>query len=136
MIQETCPKNAFVVVTSGTEAKFFRNDGTPNAVKLRHVSNLLPQDLNDDGPSGVRPPESSDQETDEATFAKQLSHHLYTLAHKGEFDDLVLCADPETLGQMRPILHKEFIEKMSMTLNKTLINSPTDDIERSLSVDT
>ncbi len=132
MSDSICPKNAFVVVASGAEAKFFVNEGTLRDIKLRHAGSLSPQDLDDDGPSGSRPPESSAQDTDEATFAKQLAHHLYAKAHKGAFVHLVLVADPDTLGEIRPILHQEVASKITMELNKTLINSPTDDIERSL----
>lgn len=133
MSESTCPKNALVVVTSGAEAKFFVNEGTLLDIKLRHSGNLSPKDLDDDGPSGSRPSESSIQETDEATFAKQLAHYLYDTAHKGAFQHLVLVADPDTLGEIRPILHQEVTKKITMELNKTLVNAPTDDIERSLS---
>ena len=133
MSGSNCPKNAFVVVTSGAEAKFFVNDGSPSDIKLRHTGDLSPKDLDDDGPSGSRPPESSAQETDEATFAKQLAHYLYGKAHKGAFKHLVLIADPDTLGEIRPILHQEVANKITLELNKTLINSPIDDIERSIS---
>lgn len=108
------------------------NEGTHKKIKLRHSGNLSPKDLDDDGPSGSRPPESSARETDEATFAKQLAHYLYDKAHKGAFDNLVLVADPNTLGEIRPILHQEVTNRITKKLNKTLINSSTDDIERSL----
>ena len=127
-----CPKNAFVVIASGAEAKFFRNEGTLRDIKLSAAGALSPKDLDDDGPSGRRPPESSARETDEATFAKQLAHYLYAQGHKSKFKYLVFVADPDTLGEIRPILHKEVTDKITMELNKTLINSPTDDIERSL----
>lgn len=133
MSTSTCPPNAFVVIASGAEAKFFVNNGKARDINLTHVGNLSPQNLNDDGPSGNRPPESSNQETDEATFAKQLAQHLYDKAHKGEFEHLVLVADPATLGETRPILHLEVKQRISLELAKTLINSPVDDIERSLS---
>lgn len=133
MTSSKCPAKAFVVVTSGAEAKFFINDGTPHDLKLKHAGSLTPQNLDDDGPSGNRPPESSNQETDEATFSKQLAQHLYTKAHKGDFEHLVLVADPDTLGEIRPILHQEVTQKITLELAKTLINSPTEDIERSIS---
>jgi len=133
MSESNCPKDAFIVIASGAEAKFFVNEGNHLKIKLRHVGDLSPKNLDDDGPSGSRPPESSAQETDEATFAKQLAHYLYEKAQKGTFDHLVLVADPDTLGEMRPILHKEVTEKITMELNKTLTNSSTDDIERTLS---
>jgi len=135
MTNVICPPNAFVVITSGSEAKFFRNDGTASEIKLKHVGDLSPQNLDNEGPSGSRPPESSQQETDEATFAKQLAQHLYTKAHRGDFDHLVLVADPDTLGEIRPILHQEVTQKITFELAKTLINSPTNDIERSLASD-
>lgn len=94
MTTPTCPPGAFVVITSGAKAKFFRNEGTARDIKLKHVGDQSPQNLDNEGPSGNRPPESSQQETDEATFAKQLAQHLYTKAHRGDFDHLVLVADP------------------------------------------
>ncbi len=56
MSDSTCPKNAFVVITSGAEAKFFVNEGNPLNIKLRYAGGLNPKDLDDDGPSGSRPP--------------------------------------------------------------------------------
>lgn len=112
MTTATCPTNAFVVITSAAAAKFFRNDGTARDVKLKHVGDLSPQNLDNVGPSGNRPPESSHEETDEATFAKQLAQYLYTKAHKGDFYHLVLVADPDTLGEIRPILHQEVTQKI------------------------
>ena len=47
----------------------------------------------------------------------------------------MLVADPDTLGEIRPILHQEVTQKITSEVAKTLINSPTDDIERSLSSD-
>ena len=46
---------------------------------------------------------------------------------------LVLVADPQTLGQMRPQLHKETLQRMHGELAKTFTNSPVHDIERALS---
>ncbi|MBM7070069.1 host attachment family protein [Actibacterium sp. 188UL27-1] len=135
MTTSTCPPKAFVVIASGAEAKFFVNDGAARDIKLNHIGGLSPQNLDDDGPSGNRPPESSNRETDEATFAKQLAQYLYAKAHKKEFEHLVLVADPDTLGEIRPILHQEVTQRITLELAKTLINSPTDDIERSLSAD-
>ena len=100
------PHNALVVVADGTGARFFRNAGHERKVSLSAQGELKPANLLDDGPAGKRPPESSKQETDEATFAKQLAKELYRRAHSGDFDALVLIADPQTLGQIRPTLHK------------------------------
>lgn len=126
------PQNSLVVVATGAEAKLFRNQSPDGGISLAQEGVLTPHNLEDDGPSGVRPPESSLQETDEATFAKQLAQRLYKMAHAGQFDHLALIADPDTLGEIRPILHQEVTEKMVLEQDKTLINASVKDIEKSL----
>ncbi len=117
-------KQTLVVVASGHVAKTFNwNKGD-----LAHLGDLQPVDLDDEGPSGKRPTESSDRDTDEATFAKQLANWLYRKAHRGDFEKLVLIADPTTLGTLRPQLHSEVTDRMILELDKTLINSPVEDI--------
>ncbi len=122
------PEGTFVVIATGEEAKTF----TIRNGSLEHESDWGPDNLNDEGPSGKRPPESSPRETDEATFSKQIAERLYKLAHKGAFDHLILVADPDTLGEIRPLLHQEVTEKLVLERAKTLINSSVEDIERSL----
>ena len=124
--------NALVVVADGIGARFFRNAGQDFNIALKADGDFKPSHLNDDGPSGHRPPESSKQETDEATFAKQLAHELYRRAHSGDFAALVLIADPQTLGQIRPILHKEVQDRMVLELHKTLTKASISEIERAL----
>jgi len=63
------PHHALVVVADGTGARFFRNAGHEHQVSLAAEGALNPTHLLDDGPAGKRPTESSNQETDEATFA-------------------------------------------------------------------
>ncbi|MBC8048689.1 MAG: host attachment protein [Chitinophagales bacterium] len=127
------PHNALVVVADGAGAKFFRNSGQENTVSLVAEGEFKPSDLEGEGPAGKRPPESTLQETDEAGFAKLLANALYRRAHKGDFAALVLIADPQTLGQIRPSLHKEVQDTLVAEIAKTLTNSTTDDIEKTLS---
>lgn len=127
------PENALVVVADGTGAKFFRHTSHHlGKHKLIADGSFKPAHLSDDGPAGHRPPEQSDQETDEATFAKQLAHELYRRAHSGDFAALVLIADPRTLGQMRALLHKEVQSRIVLELSKTLRNASIADIESAL----
>ncbi len=117
-------KQTLVVVASGHVAKTFEwNKGD-----LAHLGDLQPFHLDDEGPSGKRPTEASERDTDEATFAKQLANWLYRKAHRGDFEKLVLIADPTTLGTLRPQLHSEVTDRMILELDKTLINSPVKDI--------
>ena len=90
MLEKEIPHNALVVVADGVGARFFRNSGQAGKITLVAEGELKPHDLLNDGPSGKRPPESSHQETDEATFAKQLAHELYRRAHSGDFAALAL----------------------------------------------
>lgn len=126
------PANALVMVADGTGARMFRNTGTDFRLSLHQDDVLEPTDLNDDGPAGALPPES-DTRIDEATFAKQLAHRLNEGALRQEYDHVVLVADPRTLGQMRPLLHKEVGQRMVAEVSKTLTRSPLPDIERALS---
>lgn len=126
------PDNTLVVVADGIGARFFRHHGRDSSPSLSSESEFKPSSLFDDGPSGKRPPESSHQETDEATFAKQLAHELYRLAHKHEFPGLVLIADPQTLGQIRPVLHKEVTDLLLVDIDRTLTNASTLEIQQAL----
>jgi len=132
MADNKIPHNTLVVVATGEEARFFRNEGKQGSISLKGEHAMTPGDLADQGPSGKVPPDHSDQDNNEATFSKILSNHLYKLAHAGKFEHLVLVADPVTLGEIRPLLHQEVTEKISLELAKTLINSKTDAIEKSL----
>ena len=126
------PHNALVVVADGTGARFFRNAGHENQVSLSAEGEFNPTHLLDDGPAGKRPTESSPQETDEATFAKQLAQELYRRAYRGDFAALVLIADPQTLGQIRPTLHKEVQDRLVAEIGKTFTNASVRDIQNAL----
>jgi protein required for attachment to host cells len=125
------PHNALVVVADGTGARFFRNTGHGSHILLSSEGEFKPH-LLDDGPSGRRPPESSNHETDEATFAKQLANELYHRAHRGNFAALILVADPQTLGQIRPTLHKEVQNRLVSEFHKTLTKASIADIQKAL----
>ncbi len=131
-MSDKIPHNAFVVVADGTGARFFRNSGQEHNVTLTADGELHPVHLGNEGPSGQRPPESKGQEIDEATFAKQLAHDLYRRAHDGDFTSLVLIADPETLGQLRPLLHKEVQSRLVLEHGKTLTKASIENIQKSL----
>jgi protein required for attachment to host cells len=127
------PAGAWVVVADGEGARVFRNGGDGNRLSLQQQDVLEAVNINDDGPAGSRPVEQTGQQIDESTFAKQLANRLNTGALADEYQHLVLVADPQTLGQMRPLLHKETLERQVGELAKTLTNSRLEDIERALS---
>ncbi len=122
---------AWIVVADGHRSKLFRQIGS-GKVQLRHVQDYFPENLDNDGPAGVRPPDQSAQDTDEATFAKQLAGKLNWNAMHEKFDQVALIADPQTLGQLRPLLHTDFRSRLVFEMAKTLTNSPIEDIESSV----
>lgn len=126
------PAGAWIVVADGAGARLFQNMGKGATVSLAQQELLGPDNLSDDGPSGKRPPEQSERANDEATFAKQLAHWLNAAALKNEFSDLVLMADPQTLGQLRPQLHNETTRRIIKEIAKTFTNAPLEDIQSAL----
>lgn len=126
------PRNAYILVADGTRAIAFENIAEQRDLELRKLKILLPENLLDDGPAGKRPPEEDQRATDEATFAKQLAEHLNGITLNNDFRHLVLVADPQTLGQIRPSLHSATEMRIVRSVNKTLTNSTVGDIERAL----
>lgn len=122
------PARALVVVADGSKAILFRNAGSGGTITLREEKRLSPQHLDDHGASGARPEEQSPRETDEATFAKQLAEALFKMKEAGDFDAWLLVADPQTLGQLRPILHKTLTASLVRSLAKDLTNHSVRDI--------
>ena len=127
------PADAMVVVADGESARVFRNVGIDGALSLQQQELVTSKHIRDENPSGSAPTEQSPHEADEATFAKLLAHRLNHGALTNAYAHLVLVADPQTLGQMRPQLHKETLQRMHGELAKTFTNSSVHDIERALS---
>lgn len=128
------PTGAWVVVADGTNARLFHNVGKHGALQLKQ-DDLIKADAAEaqgQGPSGHRPPESSTEQTHEATFARQLAHRLNAAALKQEFEHLFLIADPKTLGEIRPQLHAETSKRITGELTRTLTHAPLEDIEKTL----
>lgn len=123
---------SFIVVADGAGARFFRIPGHGDKMTLVAEGSLHPTHLESEGPSGKGQPERSHRENDEATFAKQLSHELYRRAHNNEFTSLIVIADPQTLGQIRPLLHKEVVSRITREIAKTLTKASHEDILKAI----
>ncbi len=129
---EKIPAGTLVVVADGEGARVFRNVGNAQELMLKQEDLLELMNMNDDGPAGSTPVEQTGKQLDEATFAKQLALRLNDGALNSRYEHLVLIADPQTLGQVRPLLHKETLQRLVGELAKTLTNSPLEDIEKAL----
>lgn len=126
------PAGTWVLVADGEGARVFRNVGDEKKLALQQFDLLELMNMNDDGPAAAMPAESTGKQIDQATFAKQLALRLNDGALNDRYAHLVLVADPQTLGLMRPLLHKEALQRMVGEIAKTLTNAPLEDIERAL----
>ncbi|MBB3995341.1 protein required for attachment to host cells [Sulfitobacter undariae] len=137
-------KGTWVLVTDSEKALFLKNetDGTDpylTVVKKETQDNPPTRDQaanergrKSDGSSGHK---SAMDDTDwhelaKERFAADLADMLYKRAHKGEFERIVIVADPNTLGELRSQLHKEVSDKVIGEIPKTLTNHPLDEIEK------
>ncbi len=131
-MSKSVPENALVVVTDGGKAILFRNAGHGDEVSLKEEQRLTLKDFANDGPSGSRPQEQTPHQTDEATFAKQLAHKLFTLHEHKNYEAMVLIADAQTLGQLRDAMHKTVVNAIVQTMSKDYTNNTTKEIEKAL----
>ncbi len=135
---QSIPEGTLVVVADGASARVFTSIGSGAALKLKQEDELKLRDVSEQGvsgqgPSGSMPNDMSITQLNEATFAKQLAGQLNEDALNNRYAHLVLVADPQTLGRIRPQLHKEAQARLVKDLAKDFINAPLEDIERALS---
>ena len=132
-----------VSVADGEKALFLRNQGDnkfPNLEVVHEMEQENPatREQGTDKPGRyAEGPRSAIEETDwhrlgKERFAVDIADRLYKLAHRGEFDAVVLIAPPRVLGEMRQKLHKEVSGKVQAEIPKTLTNHTISDIENLL----
>lgn len=136
----------WVIVADGEKALFLRNQGDAKFPNLEVVQEMTQENpptreqgsdrpgRYNDGPTVHR---SAVQDTDwhrlnKDRFADEIAGRLYSLAHKGEFHDVVLIAPPRVLGEMRQKLHQEVGDKVRAEIPKTLTNHTIAEIESML----
>lgn len=124
------PKDAMIVIADGEHATLYRNIGI-SSIQIEKIGELL-SGVRDNRGAAPLPHETTPHEKGEANFAKDIANNLYERVHQGEIHALVLIADPQTLGQIRPSLHKEVKELITGELHKTLTKSSIVEIERIL----
>lgn len=121
-----------VVVADGASAVIWRNHGhaTPDLEVVERVDlSSMPQG----GPSGHAPEDQSKRELDEATFIKLLVHKLNAMALAHDLpDEVIIIADPDSLGQMRPQYHGELKRRIVREIAKTLVKASKQDLEKAL----
>lgn len=136
----------WVVVADGEKALFLKNEGDatyPNLTVVRQMHEENPPTREqgsdrpgrfNDGPSAHR---SAVDDTDwhriaKERFADEIAARLYKMAHRGDFDDIVLVAPPVVLGELRRKLHKEVDDRVRAEIPKTLTKHSIPEIEKLL----
>ena len=130
-----CPNKAHIALVDGERFVLLRNDGPLFEPKLSKVAepSLDPTNFS----AGVKHQDDGGQKTG-ATDLNELAHAtaaaewLNAKAIAGEIDDLIVIADPKTLGEMRRHYHKELEKRLAGELDKALINEPLERIAKAI----
>ena len=130
------PQRALVAIVDGEQFKTMRNEGQLFEPKL---ANAETHDLTATNFSaGVKHQDDAGQRTG-ATDLNELAHGaaaaewLNQQAIAGSFDDVLIIADPKTLGEMRRHYHSELEKRLAGEIAKTMTGEPTDRIEKAIS---
>ena len=136
----------WLMVADGEKALFLKNEGDttyPNFEVVREIGQSNPPTREqgsdrpgrfNDGPSAHR---SAVADTDwhkvgKMRFADEIADRLYTMAHRGDFKEILLIAPPLVLGELRKKLHQEVTDRIVGEIPKTLTNHAVFDIEKLL----
>ena len=141
----TLPNNALVLVADGRKALFLRNQGDARHIDLRTTSHQEREDRKDSDiktdASGQSPapagtmlgggtmgePDFHQQEEDR--FARDLAEKINSMALAGKIDSLVVVAPARTMGELRPLWHKETAARLIGEHVKEMTDRPLADIE-------
>lgn len=139
--------DTWVMIIDGEKFILLRNHGDESILDLRVITHNeirnpptreqgtdRPGRLYDAGPGA----KSAVAETDwhaleKERFAKDIADRLRDWAMQNRFQALVVVADPQTLGTIRPQYHKTVTDRLVAELDKDLTNMPIESIEKVLS---
>ena len=141
----TLPNNTLVLVADGRKALFLRNQGDEQRIDLRTASHRTRDDRKDSdiksdasgqspAPAGTGLPGGTMGEPDfhqqeEDRFARDLAEKINAMALAGQFDALVVVAPARTMGELRPLWHKEVSARILGEHVKEMTDRPIPDIE-------
>ena len=130
------PSNAHVAIVDGENFTVMRNGGAPLEPKLDRAEQ---PDLSATNYSaGVRHQDNIGREKGTSTQLDELAHAaaaaewLNSQCVSGDIENLVVIADPKTLGEMRHHYHSELEKRLVGEIAKTMTGQPTDKIEQAL----
>jgi protein required for attachment to host cells len=129
------PHNAYVVLANGERFVLMRNAGQPFEPKLLRLRELDLELTNfsagarHQDPAGQR---NGSTDIDELAHGAAIAEWLNEQVLNGELGEVVVAADPKTLGQIRQHCHKELASRIVGEVAKDLTNAPIETVERAL----
>ena len=130
------PSNAHVAIVDGENFTVMRNGGAPLEPKLDRAEQ---PDLSATNYSaGVRHQDNIGREKGTSTQLDELAHAaaaaewLNSQCVSGDIADLLVIADPKTLGEMRHHYHSELEKRLVGEIAKTMTGQPTNKIEQAI----
>lgn len=129
------PHLAHVALVDGQRFVLMRNVGQIFEPRLEQVAQ--PELEASNFSAGIRNQDSAGQrngntDLNELAHAAAAAEWLNGKALAGEVEQLVVVADPKTLGEMRRHYHKELSARIVAELDKALATEPTPQIEKVL----
>ena len=129
------PHNALVALANGEKFVLMRNTGQPFEPRLEAVADLdleltnFSAGVRHQDPAGQR---NGSTDLDELAHGAAIAEWLNGKALDGDLGEVVIAADPKTLGQIRQHCHKELERRIVGEVAKDLVNSPVKTVERVL----
>ena len=129
------PSNAHVAIVDGENFTVMRNTGKPLEPKLAGADR--PDLTASNFSAGVRHQDDVGQRhgrTDltELAHGAAAAEWLNARAISGEISDVLVIADPKTLGEMRRHYHTELAQRIVGEIDKTMTSEPTARIEQAI----
>ncbi len=130
------PKNSHVAVVDGETFLLFRNEGQLFEPKLRKEDSPKLDVTNFS--AGVKHHDDVGQalgrtDLDELGYAAAAASWLNEKAIAGDLHDVLIIADPKSLGEMREHYHSELKKRVVGEIDKTLTGQPVEKIEQAIS---
>ena len=129
------PTNAHVAIVDGENFIVMQNTGQIFEPTLKQLDKPDLEATNFS--AGVKHQDEGGQKTGatdltELAYATAAADWLNAKSVSGDITDLLVIADPKTLGEMRRHYHSELEKKLVGEIAKTMTGEPTDRIEKAI----
>lgn len=123
------PANTHVAIADGERFLLMRNSGTATAARLELVEEPSLAGEGESGAGGHHDPRSDDYQTqDKLDHAAGIASWLNRAVLQQRVEQLLVVADPDTLGEMRKHYHKETEGALIGEFGKQVTGMPGPDI--------